>query len=125
MAKHVINLYATAVHPTPLQIDDGEGNSASTDQGDRNLTTLVSPGDMVVWTLSKFGGLNAITSIDNIIDKSSPVNLFYLGPVRVNDGSGDWAGIIGTFDSTTEESYSIEYTVSGVQHVQDPRLKMN
>ncbi len=120
MPTHTITITATNANPYPLSISDDEGNTANTETTDAALTTKISAGDTVIWVPA-----GNISSIDNIIDKSAPLNLFSAGPANMNDGTGRWSGTVGTQPSDTEESYSLVYTVNGVQHTEDPKLKMN
>jgi hypothetical protein len=123
MATHTITISASTTNPYPLTISDDENHSASTATGDAVLTTGIDAGDEVIWTPS-----GDISSINNIIDKSTPVNLFSSGPAPKNDGTGSWSGIVGNSASNTEEAYSIQYNVNGAAnnpYTQDPKLKMN
>jgi hypothetical protein len=113
---HTITVSATIKDPFPPALSDDEGHSANTQSGDQTFTTLVSPGDIVIW--QKGGN---ISSLDNVFETSGN-DLFSSDPVKQNNGT--WKGTIGSLASGTEESYSITYSLGGLSHTQDPRLKM-
>jgi hypothetical protein len=76
----------------------------------------------MVWQIS--GDVSAITAIT---DDTPNVNLFSSGPAPMNDGTGRWSGVIGSFPPNTTESYSISYNVTGASenpYTQDPKLRM-
>ena len=114
---HTITISATNANPSPPTLSDEKGLTSSTSEGDKNFTTQVANGQVVKWV--KAGDITAI----NAITKDGGTNLFQSGPAQQADGS--WMGVIGDFPSTSDESYSIQYTVNGTLYTQDPRLKMN
>ena len=109
-----ITFSATNANQFPPTITDGT-LTTSTESDDRNLTTDVGVGDTVIF---QKGG--DITSID-AITKTDGSNLFSTMPTARNG----WTGVIGSLASTTEESYSVTYTIGGVPYVQDPKLRMH
>lgn len=113
---HTVTVSATTAKPYPPSLSDDEGHQADTEDGDKNMTTLVGPGDVVTW--QKGGN---ISSLDNVFETAG-TDLFIVDPSPGNNGT--WVGIVGSMDSGAEEAYSITYTVGGQSHTQDPRLKM-
>lgn len=135
MAIHTITIYAKNDKPTPLTIIDDEGHHAHTNEGDKNLQTVLQDGDTLMWVND---GLSDITSIDDItqlknhlpvfdIDVMMPI--FKRKPELMNDGSGNWSaelkipGPNGNWSGVVAE-YTITYTINGKQHTQDPKLQI-
>lgn len=114
---HTVTVSATTANPFPPSLSDDEGHQADTAEGDKNMTTLVGPGDSVTW--AKGGN---ISSLDNVFETNG-VDLFIVDPSQENNGT--WIGIVGSLPPGTEEEYSITYTVQGKSYTQDPRLRMN
>ena len=114
---HTITISASNANPKPPTLTDEKGLTSSTDEGDRNFTTLVSNGQLVKWV--KGGDVTDITGIN----QESGSNLFTAGPAKQSDGS--WLGTIGNLAANSQESYSISYTVNGQNYTQDPKLKMH
>ena len=113
---HTITVSATIQHPFPPSLSDDEGHQADTADGDKNMVTLVGPGDVITWT--KGGN---ISSLDNVFETAG-TDLFIVDPSQENNGT--WIGIVGSLPAGTEEDYSITYKVGGNSYTQDPRLRM-
>jgi hypothetical protein len=116
---HTLTVGATTAIPFPPTLANDKGFTSITEPADQNTTTIVSPGDKMVWKKS-----GDITSIDAITETSGN-NLFSKDPALQKDGS--WLGVIGNMKSGTTETYSITYQVEGAPenpYVQDPKLKM-
>lgn len=114
---HTISVSATIADPFPPTLSDDEGHGAHNELGDQNFTTLVNAGDTIIW--QKGGN---ISSLDAITETGGS-DLFSTNPARQPNGT--WKGIVGNLPSNTEEDYNIAYTVGGLSHTQDPKLKMN
>lgn len=110
-----ITISASVDNPYPPSIDDGT-NRVSSEDGDTNLTTLVSSGANVVFKFT--GDVNQISAISN-----TSSSIFSSGPSSQDDGT--WQGTIGKFPVGTTESYSITYWVDGKSYTQDPKIKVN
>ena len=109
-----VTIYLSLVSgTTQLHLKDSEGH-----EGDGSITTLVDPGDTVVWEIVSGSG---ITAINDIYKKEGSLSLFSTGPSA--DANGTWSGVISA-NAKGEESYSIKYTVGGNQYVDDPQLKV-
>lgn len=121
MATHVITIDVNPGDNSTLTISDDENHTANTHPNNALLTTTVDAGDTVKWTIASG---SAISSITNITDKST-VNVFSSGPSAVNDGTGDWSGIIGSGHNGEVEAYSITYTVGNQTFTEDPKLSVN
>ena len=113
---HTVTVSATIAVPKPPSLSDDEGHQADTEDGDKNMTTLVGPGDVVTW--QKGGN---ISSLDNVFETAG-TDLFIIDPSKENNGT--WVGIVGSLPSGAEEAYSITYKVGGKSYTQDPRLRM-
>lgn len=113
---HTIYINATIADPFPPHLSDDEGHNASTQEGDKNMTTIIEPGDTIIWRTS-----GDITSLQEITEAGG-TNLFSTNPAQQADGS--WSGVVGNMDSGIEE-YNISYIVdNGMFYTQDPKLKM-
>jgi len=108
-----ITISATAAKPYPPTISDGT-LTVSDEPKDKALVTAVSTGNVV-----HFVKAGAITKIE-IVEKPVSQDLFSVNPTAAND----WKGTIGSFGKNSEEAYSINYTVGGVDYSLDPRLRM-
>jgi hypothetical protein len=115
---HYVYVNATNNDPFPPHLSDDENHSASTADGDKNMTTDVGPGDTVIW--SKSGD---ITSLDNVFESGNGNDLFSTDPAL--QANGTWQGVIGTLEGDNIETYSITYTVNGQSHTQDPKISGN
>lgn len=113
---HTVTVSATIQNQFPPSLSDDEGHQADTADGDKNMATIVGPGDVITW--QKGGN---ISSLDNVF-KSAGTDLFIVDPSQEMDGT--WVGIVGSLPSGTEEAYSITYTIQGNSHTQDPKLIM-
>ena len=113
---HTITVSATIANPFPPTLADDEGHQANTADGDKNMLTLVGPGDVITW--QKGGN---ISSLDNVFETAG-TDLFIVDPSQENNGT--WVGIVGSLPADTEEDYSITYTIQGNSHTQDPKLRM-
>ena len=109
-----------------LKLRDSEGHNPNNDQ----LTTDVSPGDIIKWDLDTNSGLSSITQVKKVepSDPSFQPNastLLTSEPTSVNNE------IIATVVATSPgsnafENYKIGFTVPGDDNVywDDPRLRM-
>jgi hypothetical protein len=114
---HTIYVNATIDDPDPPHLSDDEGHNASTAEDDKNMTTIIEPGDTIIWRKS-----GDITSLEEITE-SGGNNLFSSDPAQQEDGS--WMGIVGNMDPGTTEEYVISYIVdNGMFYTQDPKLTM-
>ena len=119
--NHIITLNVAAGTTSPLIISDDEGHSASTPVDDQNLTTTVSVGDTVTWQIAAG---STITKIQ-VVEQAGSNDLFSPDPAPA-DGGTSVSGTIGSaFGSGTQEEYTINYWINGVQYSQDPKLQMN
>ena len=84
-----------------------------------DITTVVSPNDVVVWQLTPDSGIDSIDAIHD----SSTTDLFTPDPVKL--GNSVWQGTVGNFPSKAEEAYCIYYTRRGVQNTHDPKIQMH
>ncbi|MEQ8477418.1 hypothetical protein [Fulvivirga sp.] len=102
-----------------LYLSDSEGH-----QGDNTITTVVSPGDIVTWSLVANGGVYQITAITDEVSN----NLFVSNPAPTDPSNpqSSWTGTIKS-DASGSESYSISYRLSagGTVYTDDPKLKVN
>ena len=115
---HTITVSATIQQKFPPSLSDDEGHQADSAEGDKNMATLVGPGDVVTW--QKGGN---VSSLDNIFEPTG-TDLFIVDPSQENNGK--WVGIVGSLPSGAEEAYSITYTVGGEQQpTQDPKIRMH
>ena len=107
-----VTIYLSVKETGHLYLRDSEGHS-----GEDNITTYVSAGDTVIWTLDENSGISKITGINS---KQGSKNLFSEGPNRISDT--EWKGTIAS-DASGEESYNIEYNLSdGSPMKDDPKL---
>jgi hypothetical protein len=103
--------------PFPPTLADDKGNVSITEPADQDMTTMVSPGDIMIW--QKSGDISSIVAIT----ETGGVDVFSINPAQQADGS--WQATVGTMPSGSEETYSITYTIGGVTYTQDPKLRMN
>ena len=120
MAIHTIYVNATLADPYPPALSDDEGHNAHNYYDDKNMTTDVSPGDIIIWKAA--GDITTLLSVSY----TGGFDLFVQPPTKQADGT--WKGIIGTNTQTpddTEEEYEISYIVNhGMAYSQDPKLRM-
>jgi hypothetical protein len=130
MATHVITISATTNVPFPLTISDDEGNTASTIEGDKGLTTTFKTGDIVMWKIDPKSNISSINGIDwptvTFGGKTGKFPIFSKVPYPVNDGSGAWSAVIQMPPgaSAAEAKYSILYTINNKAYTQDPRIRI-
>lgn len=100
-----------------LYFTDSEGHS-----GNNTITTKVKPGDTVIWQLIPGGGIDAITSIDEI-KKAGNQNLFENSPEPVSpkEAKSPWTAQIKEVASGNE-TYTIKYEISGVTYTFGPDI---
>ena len=98
-----------------LYLTDSEGH-----HGNNNITTLVDPGDTVIWQLKPGGGIDAITAIT---PKQNNQDIFENPPAPVNssDPASNWKGIVKQTVTGTE-SYTIGYKIGDQTLEDDPEL---
>jgi len=113
---HTITVSATIQDQFPPNLSDDEGHQADTADGDKNMVTLVGPGDVITW--QKGGN---ISSLDNVFETAG-TDLFIVDPSQENNGT--WVGIVGSLPAGTEEDYSITYTIQNNSYTQDPRIQI-
>jgi hypothetical protein len=120
MATHYIYVNATLADPYPPALSDDEGHTAHSANDDKNMTTDVGPGDVVIW--------QATGDITELLDISytGGLDLFFQPPIKQPNGT--WRGVIGPNPKTpddTEEEYNISYVVNnGVAYSQDPKIRL-
>ena len=120
MAIHTIYVNATLADPYPPALSDDEGHTAHSPNDDKNFTTDVGPGDVIIW--------QATGDITELLDISytGGLDLFVQHPIKQPDGT--WRGVIGpnaTTPDDTEEEYEISYVVNhGMAYSQDPKLTL-
>jgi hypothetical protein len=122
VTTHHLTVGAKTANPFPPSLTDDTGFTSITEGADQNTTTIVGPGDTMIWQIS-----GDVSSIVAITDDTLNVNLFSSGPAAMNDGTGRWSGVIGNFPPGTTEAYSITYNVNGAPenpYAQDPKLSM-
>ncbi len=116
---HTMTVGATTAHPFPPTLTNDQGFTSITEPADKNTTTLVDPGDIMIWKKSEdITELNAIT-------ETGGDDVFSTNPALQPDGT--WKGIVGTFPPKNTRDYSITYTVEGAKknpYTQDPRIKI-
>ncbi len=115
---HTLTIGATTANPFPPILTNDQGFTSITEPADKNTTTLVSPGNIMIWKMSE-----DITKIDKIIETGGK-DVFSINPKAQKDGT--WQATIGDFPKGNTKSYSIVYTVKGGKkpYTQDPQLKM-
>ncbi len=122
MATHYIAIYATKEQPWPPVIADDEGHTASTEQGDMDLTTDLQSGDVIIWEKSSWEGPddNHPNAIVNIYDiEVSNLLVFSEAPEKQQDGS--WKATVGEISNETDLKYTIYYDV---RFIQDPKIRL-
>jgi hypothetical protein len=102
---------------TGLVLSDSEGHT-----GNNTITTIVNPGDKVIWQLKMKGGIDTLTAIT---EKAGSEDIFSKGPASTDSGnpSSNWQGVVSK-SATGTESYSIGYTIDGVSYTDDPELEL-
>lgn len=128
MATHIITIFATNSSPSPLIISDDENHTASTADGDKNLTTNLLDGDTIKW-VNGFG--SNISSIDAVTQgtvtfggHTGKFPAFKAPPVKGDDGSWSAIAQLGQNITMVNIEYSITYTINGKQYTQDPKLQI-
>ncbi|MEQ9290304.1 MAG: hypothetical protein RIG77_25455 [Cyclobacteriaceae bacterium] len=97
---------------TNLILTDNQGHSGT------DITTDVSPLDIVLWKIESGSAIQEITSIYR---KSGSVNVFSSIPVSLP--GGDWKGIVAGLASGTEQ-YGVKYKVDGTEYDVDPYIRV-
>lgn len=123
---HTIVISATIKKPHPLTISSGSKIS-TTEDGDEKFTTMVSPGDIVIWSIAPGCAISSIDTVQKKINhppNPKNKNLFHNFP-----GIGSTATKTATINNSKPgqfQDYLIWYTMTdGTQLSQDPRLQMN
>ncbi len=114
-----LTIGATTAIPFPPTLADDSGFTSITEPADQKTTTLVSPGNIMVWKMSE-----AITSIQ-IIEKAGQ-DVFSVDPAAQPDGT--WQATIGQFPKGNTREYNIIYTVQDAPnnpYTQDPKLQIH
>jgi len=116
---HYIYVGATTADPFPPSLSDDENHTAHNAKDDKNFTTDVNPGDIIIWQ-----AVGDVTSLEEIAYKTGS-HLFAQIPTKQNDGT--WKGVIGNFANVPKggliEEYDISYIVNnGMFYTQDPKL---
>ncbi len=113
-----LTIGATTADPFPPTLTDASGFTSITEPADQKTTTLVNPGNLMVWKMSE-----DITSI-KIIEKPGQ-DIFSVDPAAQPNGT--WQATVGNFPKGNERDYDIIYTVKGdpTTYTQDPRIRIN
>jgi len=114
---HHIYVKATNSKPFPPEISDDENHYANTEEGDKELTTELGPGDTVSWV--KQGDIESIKKVY----VTSGQDLFIEDPVEQSDGSWQ-ATTVEDLDPGSTCEYEIEYYVESKKYTQDPKLTL-
>jgi len=117
--KISLTIGATTAIPFPPTLEDDSGFTSITEPADKKTTTLVNPGNIMIWKKSE-----DITEI-NAITETGGDDVFSTNPTKQSDGT--WQGVVGNFPPGNEQWYSITYTVKGAlknPYTQDPRIKV-
>ena len=117
--KISLTIGATTQNPWPPTLANDSGFASITEDADKNTTTLVSPGDIMIWKMSE-----DITQI-NAVTETGGDDVFSKDPTLQPDGT--WQAVVGSFPPGNQQSYSITYTVKGAPnnpYVQDPYMKI-
>ena len=110
-----VTIYVSLVSGTTnLHLSDSEGHS-----GDGTITTDVQRGQSVQWQIATGAGID---SLDNIYAKEGSQDIFSSDPAKQEDGS--WLGTVSD-SASGNESYSIDYTISGTSYTDDPELQVD
>ncbi|GGD30387.1 hypothetical protein [Flavobacterium orientale] len=116
-----INIFVSrAGNSNQIKLKDSEGHNPGND----DITTLVNPGDVIIWQLDDNSGLYSLDGVE--IKGDSPYNLLSVAPTgrdnvftasvtRASPGQG------------AIEKYKIGYTINRGEQTQwdDPKLQMN
>jgi hypothetical protein len=116
---HTLTVGATTAVPFPPTLTNDQGFTSITEPADKNTTTLVKNGDIMIWKKSE-----DITDLKAITETGGD-DVFSSNPKKQDDGT--WKATVGKFPSGNTQSYSITYVVKGApkpQYTQDPKLKM-
>ena len=117
---HTLTVGATTAIPFPPTLANDQGFTSITEPADKNTTTLVKNGDIMIWKKSEdITDLNAIT-------ETGGDDVFSSNPKKQKDGT--WKATVGNFPANNTQSYSITYTVKNAlenPYTQDPKIKMN
>lgn len=108
-----------ANRPVTITGINNDGTLQLTDNGN----VSANPSDTVTWLI---GANSGVQSIDAIVDKSLPTDVFNPDPTR-QPNSTSWQGTINpAINSTVSETYIINYTDNnGVPHRFDPVIQVN
>ncbi len=117
--KISLTIGATTQIPYPPTLANDSGFTSITEDADKNTITLVSPGDIMIWKMTEdVIEINAIT-------ENEGNDVFSTNPTKQSDGT--WQAVVGNFPPGNTQSYSITYTVKGIEgtFTQDPIMKIN
>jgi hypothetical protein len=116
MAVETIKISKQA-NGTGLYLTDNEGHA-----GDNTITTIVKPGDTVIWQLVPGGGID---KINGITEKTGSADIFSSDPAPIDplDPTTAWQGIVSE-SATGKEAYSIMYTIGDTGYTDDPELEL-
>ena len=116
--KISLTIGATTARPFPPTLTDDNGFTSITEDGDKKTTTLVRPGNIMIWKMSE-----DITEIK--ITENDGEDVFSKDPAQQPDGT--WQAVVGNFDPGNHRDYSITYSVKGAPdnpYVQDPIMRI-
>ncbi len=116
---HTLTIGATTAIPFPPTLANDQGFTSITEPADKNTTTLVKNGDIMIWIKSE-----DVTEI-NAITETGGDAVFSSNPALQSDGT--WKATVGNFPADNTQSYSITYSVKGAPknpYTQDPRIKI-
>lgn len=117
--KISLTIGATTQIPYPPTLANDSGFTSITEDADKNTITLVSPGNIMIWKMTEdVIEINAIT-------ENEGNDVFSTNPTKQSDGT--WQAVVGNFPPGNTQSYSITYTVKGIEgtFTQDPIMKIN
>lgn len=117
--KISLTIGATTAIPYPPTLTDDKGFTSITEKGDKKTTTLVSPGNIMIWKMS-----GDITKI-NAINEMGGDDVFSTNPTAQPDGT--WQAVVGKFPPGNEQAYNIIYTVKDATnnpYTQDPVMRI-
>ncbi|MGJ8592931.1 MAG: hypothetical protein ACSHXF_10305 [Aquaticitalea sp.] len=118
--KISLTIGATTQNPYPPTLTDDKGFTTITEDGDKNVTTLVMPGNIMIWKMTE-----DIIQINSVTETGGDA-VFSKDPSLQSDGT--WQAVVGNFPTGNTQAYSITYTVKGAPgnpYTQDPKMRIN